>query len=105
MVEELRVGVEEGWVAAVPNELSWAFSCACFESPSPPRDKLPKPPSVESIPIETSLIISEDFGPPSVSPKDEFGGCDGDGEPKLVLLFAKALKLLPKVPFGPKVDV
>lgn len=95
MVEEPRVGVE-GWVAAVPNKLSWAFSCACFEFPSPPRDKPLKPPSVESIPIETSLIISEDFAPP-VSPRD--------GEPKVALLFAKALKPLPKVPFEPKADV
>lgn len=56
------------------------------------------------MPIETSLIISEGFAPPCVSLKDESGGCNEDGEPKVVL-FAKAPKPLPEVPLEPKADV
>lgn len=62
------------------------------ESPSFPKDRLPKPPPPESIPIETSLIISEDFNPPCVSPKVE-------------LAFAKAPKPPPEDPFEPNADV
>lgn len=63
-VEELKAGVEEGWITGIPNKPPWSFPCAGFESPSPPKDRPPKPPSPESIPIETSLIISEDFESP-----------------------------------------
>ena len=40
-----------------------------------------------------------------MSPKDESGARKEDGEPKTVVLFAKAPKTPPEVPFEPKVDV
>jgi hypothetical protein len=93
MVEEPKadvVGVEVGCDATTPNSPSWPFPWVALESPPLPKDRLPIPPSPESIPIDTSLIISEGFRPPWVSPKDESGPCNG--EPKLVLLLANALK-------------
>lgn len=106
MVEEPKadvVGVEVGCDATTPNNPPWPFPWATLESPPLPKDRLPIPPSPESIPIDTSLIISEGFGPPWVSPKDESGACSG--EPKLVLLLANAPKPAPEASFEPNADV
>jgi len=91
MVDEPKagvVGVTDGWFTEEPNNPLWPFPCAGFEAPAPPNDRPPKPPPPESIPIETSLIISEDFRSPCVSTK-------------VGLLFAKAPESPPGVPFEP----